>query len=48
MHECGRLEVAEFTDQCVDEYGFLSIDKGGADFGFGGRSHDVGHDLDTV
>ena len=29
----------------MDEDGFLSIDIDGADFGFGGRSHDVGHDF---
>ena len=45
MHGCGRLEKAEFADQCADGDGFLSIDIGGADFGFGGRSHNVGHDF---
>ena len=37
--------VAKFAEQCANEYGFLSIDIGGTDFGFGGRSHDVGHDF---
>ena len=32
-------------EQCADGDGFLSIDIGGADFGFGSRSHDVGHDF---
>ena len=43
MHGHIRLGVAEFAEQCADGGGFLSIDIGGADFGFGGRSHDVGH-----
>ena len=37
--------MAKFAEQCVDGYGFLTIDIGGADFGLGGRSHDVGHDF---
>ena len=37
--------MAEFAEECADGYGFLSIDIGGADFGFGGRSHNVGHDF---
>ena len=37
--------MAEFVDQCVDWDSYLSIDIGGANFGFGGRSHDVGHDF---
>ena len=42
MHGCGRLGVAEFTDQCADGDRFLSIDIGDADFGFCSQSHDVG------
>ena len=45
LHGCGGLGVAEFPEQCADGGGFLSIDIGGADFGFSGRSHDVGHDF---
>ena len=45
MHGRGRLEVAKFAEQCVDGDGFLSIDIGGPNIGFGGRSHDVGHDF---
>ena len=45
MHGFGRLGVAEFAEQCVYGDDFMSIDIGGADFGFGGRSHDVGHDF---
>ena len=37
--------MAEFAEQCADGDGFLSIDIGGADLDFGGRSHDVGHDF---
>ena len=32
-------------EQCADGDDFLSIDIGGADFGFCGRYHDVGHDF---
>ena len=35
--------MAKLAEQCADGDGFLYIDIGGADFGFGGRSHDVGH-----
>ena len=45
MHGPGRLGVAEFTEQCSNGGVFLSIDIGGADFGFGGRSHDVEHNF---
>ena len=45
MHGRRRLGVAEFAEQRADGDGFLSIDIGGANFGFGGRSHDVGHDF---
>ena len=45
MHGCSWLGVTEFAEQCADGDGFLSIDIVGADFGFGGRSHDVGHDF---
>ena len=45
MHGCGLMEVAEFAEQCADGEGFLSIDIGGADFGFSGRSHDFGNDF---
>ena len=37
--------VSEFAEQCADGDRFLSIDIGSADFGFVGRSHDVGHDF---
>ena len=37
--------VAKFAEQCKDGSGFLSIDICGANFGFGVRSHDVGHDF---
>ena len=37
--------MAELAEQCADGDGFLSIDIGGTDFGFSGRSHDVGHDF---
>ena len=37
--------MAEFSEQCADGDGFLSIDIGGANFGLGGRYHDVGHDF---
>ena len=37
--------MAKLTDQCADGDGFLYIDIGGANFGFGGRSHDGGHDF---
>ena len=45
MHGRGRLEVAKFAEQCADGDGFLSIDIGGANFGFCGRYHDVVHDF---
>ena len=45
LHRCGWLGVAKFADHCGDGDGFLCIDIGGADFGFGGKSHDVGHDF---
>ena len=37
------MGVAEFAEKCVDGDSFLSIDIGGAYFGFGGISHDIGH-----
>ena len=37
--------MAEFVEKCTDGDGFLSIDIGGADFGFVGKYHDVGHDF---
>ena len=37
--------MAKFAEQCAVGEGFLSIDIGGADLGFGGRSHDIGHDF---
>ena len=37
--------MAKFTGQCADGGCFLSIDVGGADIGFDGISHDVGHDI---
>ena len=37
--------MANFAEQCEDGDGFLSIDIGVTDFGFGGKSHDVGHDF---
>ena len=37
--------MAEFANQCADGDGFLSIDIGGANFSFGSRSHNVGHDF---
>ena len=37
--------MAKFAEQCADQDVFLSIDIGGADFGFIGISHDVGHDF---
>ena len=43
MHERGRLGGGEFADQCANGYGSLSIDICGANFVFGGRSHDIGH-----
>ena len=39
------MGVAEFAEQCADGDGLMSIDIGGADFGFSGRSHDVGHNF---
>ena len=39
------MGVAEFTEQCADKEVFLSIDIGGANFGFSGRSHDVRHNF---
>ena len=45
MHGCGQLGVAKFAEQCADDDGFLSIDIGGADFGLGDRSHEIGHDF---
>ena len=36
--------MAKCLEQCAYGEGFLSIDIGGANFGFGGQSHDVGHD----
>ena len=35
----------KLADYCADGDGFLSIDIGGANFGFGSRSHNVGHDF---
>ena len=45
LHGRGRLGLAEFAEQCADGDGFLSIDIDGTNFGFGDRSHDVGHDF---
>ena len=45
MHGCGRLGVAKFAEHCADGDGSLSIDICGVNFGFGVRSHDVGHDF---
>ena len=45
MHGSGQLGVAKYAEQCAYWYGFLSIYTGGDNFGFGGRSNDVGHDF---
>ena len=45
LHGRVHLGVAKFAEQCADGDGFLFIDIGGADFGFGGWSHDVIHDF---
>ena len=37
--------MAEFAEKCEDGDRFLYIDIGGANFGFSGQSHDVGHDF---
>ena len=39
------MGVAKFLEQCAYGDGFLSIDIGGAEFGFGRRSNDIGHDF---
>ena len=45
MHGHVWLGVAEFEYQCEGGDGVLYIYTGGADFSFGGRSHDVGRDF---
>ena len=37
--------MAEFAEKCANGDSFLSIDITGADFGFGGRYHDVGNNF---
>ena len=41
----GRLWVTYFKEQGLYRDGLLAVDVGGSDFGFGGRTHHVGHDL---
>ena len=45
MHGSSRLGMAELAEQCADGDDYLFIDTGGADFGLGSRSYDIGHDF---
>ncbi len=46
LQGCGGLIMAEVLEYLAQWAGLLGVDVGGADFGFGRRSHHIAHDLD--